>query len=473
VAFWRLEAGDSDRLAVVDAASNTEWSWTELRATADDFASLLPDDPKPVGLVFCDRSAAQIAAYLGALRSGAAVVLLDARLAERQRNRLLERYRPRFVWHPEPDAVDREAWRRRDLGTDGYLWLRTEPAPGPIHPDFAVGLSTSGTTGSPKLVRLSYENLAANAAAITDYLELDERSRAITSLPTHYAYGLSILNSRLHAGGSLVCTDASPTTAAFWEAFEGRHCTSVAGVPFTWRLFRRLEFGRRDLEDLRVMTQAGGALARPLVEHFHRVALDHDAAFYVMYGQTEATARMAYVPPAAMPEKAHTIGVPIPGGEFSLESRPETADADGELVYTGPNVMMGYAESRPELAEGDRRDGRLATGDLARRDDDGFYELVGRIDRFSKLYGRRLHTDHLATRIRNEFDTEVACLVLEDTLHAVIGDRAAPTDEIRGYLIDCISLPAKALEVHSVDQLPHTTVGKIDFGAIERNLTDA
>lgn len=166
-----------------------------------------------------------------------------------------------------------------------------------LHPDLALLLSTSGSTGSPKLVRLSRDNVASNAAAIADYLRLGRSDRAITSLPLHYCYGLSVLHSHLVAGGSVVLTGLSVVDECFWDLFAGAGATSFAGVPHTFDLLAASRFEERELPNLRHVTQAGGRLAPEDVRRWAGVGRERGWDLVVMYGQTEATARMAYLPP--------------------------------------------------------------------------------------------------------------------------------------------------------------------------------
>ncbi|MER5836540.1 AMP-binding protein, partial [Streptomyces sp. NPDC002130] len=259
-----------------------------------------------------------------------------------------------------------------------------------LHPDLALLLSTSGSTGSPKLVRLSHDNLQSNAESIAAYLGIRQSDRAATTLPPHYCYGLSVIHSHLLRGAGLILTERSVADTAFWEEFRAARGTALAGVPYTFDLLDRVGFARMRLPHLRYVTQAGGRLAPERVAAYAELGRRSGWELFVMYGQTEATARMAYLPPALAHERPETIGVPIPGGSFRLRPVDGIASPDtGELVYSGPNVMLGYAETPADLALG-RTLEELPTGDIARRAPDGLYEIVGRRSRFIKILGLRL-----------------------------------------------------------------------------------
>lgn len=350
------------------------------------------------------------------------------------------------------------------LCTSAGGWELAEVRPGTrhdLHPDLAVLLGTSGSTGTPKLVRLSRENLRSNAAAIADYLQLGPHSRAATTLPMHYCYGLSVVNSHLHAGGSLWLTDRSVVDDGFWEAFGDARATTLAGVPYTFELLEASGVDWAAQPGLRQVTQAGGRLAPERVRELALRGRRHGFDFVVMYGQTEATARMAYLPPQLAAERPHTIGIPIDGGEFRLD--------DGELVYSGPNVMLGYAESAADLALGGTLT-ELRTGDLAIQHDDGLFELVGRRSRLAKLYGTRLDLD-LAERLLDERGI-AARMVSDDRVLRVFVRDESRIDDAVAAITSTHCVPAHAVRVRVVEDFPTTSTGKPDHAALSR-LDDA
>jgi acyl-CoA synthetase (AMP-forming)/AMP-acid ligase II len=243
-------------------------------------------------------------------------------------------------------------------------------------------------------VRLSYAAIDANAKQIAEYLELTARDRPITTLPIHYSYGLSVVTSHLNVGATIILTGQSVIDAAFWQLVRKEEVTSLAGVPYTYELLDRVGFRDMSLPSLRTLTQAGGRLPPETVRRYTEWAKARDARFFVMYGQTEATARMSYMPPARILDAPDCIGIPIPRGSFRLIDETGTTISSpgtvGELVYSGPNVMLGYALSPDDLSKG-RELEELRTGDLASRDAQGLYRIVGRKSRFAKLYGLRIN----------------------------------------------------------------------------------
>ena len=336
-----------------------------------------------------------------------------------------------------------------------------------VAPELQLLLATSGSTGNAKLVRLSEANLNANAESIATYLGIRRDDRSIQSLPMQYSYGLSLVNSHLWAGGMVVFSPHSFIRPEFWSDFDGRRCTSFAGVPYIYQTLHRLRFDAARHPTLHTLTQAGGALRPDLIQHYHEMALRGGQRFFVMYGQTEATARISYVPPDRLDEKLGAIGVPIPGGSMRLEPLPNGRPSHEQLVYEGPNVMLGYARSRQDLMLGDRLGGVLRTGDLAQVDEDGFFRLCGRLKRIAKLYGRRLSLADVEHEVEHEFHVSAAVVEGENQI-IVFVERAAMLRRtvIRQHLAKSLAVPPAAVKVEGVDTIPLTTSGKKDYTAL-------
>lgn len=332
-----------------------------------------------------------------------------------------------------------------------------------LHPDLALLLSTSGSTGSPKLVRLSHANLQANAESIAAYLHLTADDRAMTTLPMHYCYGLSVINSHLLRGASLVLTDLSVVDPRFWELFTAHRATSFAGVPYTFDLLDRVGFDKMSLPGLRYVTQAGGRLDPQRVRDLAALGRRTGWDLFVMYGQTEATARIAYLPPDLAAHSPQAIGVPIPGGSLHLSPTDDCPADAGELVYRGPNVMLGYAHSPADLALG-RTVTELRTGDLARRTPDGLFEIIGRRSRFAKIFGLRLDLQQIESHLRREGVT-AGCASDDDTLAiAYEGDHTA--DHVQQLVAQAHGLPHHVVRVAATARLPRLASGKPDYQAV-------
>jgi acyl-CoA synthetase (AMP-forming)/AMP-acid ligase II len=313
---------------------------------------------------------------------------------------------------------------------------------------------------------LAERNVLANAVSIAEYLELGPGERAIQSLPMYYSYGLSVLNSHLVSGGTVVLTSDSFIRPEFWKVVDHHSCTSFAGIPYMYETLHRLRFDPARHSSLRTLTQAGGGLKPDLISHFHGLTTKVGMRFVVMYGQTEATARISYVPPGRLGEKIGTIGIAIPGGHLSLREIP--GESMCEMIYRGPNVMMGYAECQADLALGDELKGELPTGDLAVQDGDGYFRLVGRLNRFAKLFGRRISLEDVERSLENTFKVPVAVVEGDNLLRIFMeGLVLAKPEEVVHAVCEQLAVPPKAIEIRNVEQLPRTGNGKKNYSALK------
>jgi long-chain acyl-CoA synthetase len=402
---------------------------------------------KGLAVLFADPDVSTVGCYLACLATGTAVLIADPGLTDAAVTRLAEAYRPDLMLRPRGTPPD-------GYRPDGpHVWRRTSRSDEPVYEDTAVLMTTSGSTGAPRAVRLSYGNIETNANAIADGLGITAADRAITSLPPHYCYGLSVLNSHLVRGAPVVLTAASPTGRRFWQLVTRLACTSFAGVPLAYEALLPM-LSRHWPPTLRSLTQAGGALLPSHVAEYARLASEHEGRFFVMYGQTEATARISILDSSLHPDRIGTVGRAIPGGRLRVES--------GEVVYTGPNVMLGYADSRADLAAGDQSHGTLRTGDLGTLDADGFLTLRGRIKRIAKIAGRRISLDE----VEQSLGGGVAAVAADSRVvvyHA--GERDGLSGEV-ARLCSQLGVPTASVRLAALPELPTTGSHKIDYPSL-------
>jgi hypothetical protein len=335
----------------------------------------------------------------------------------------------------------------------------------PIHPDLVLLFATSGTTGASKLVKITGGNILSNTRSIINYLGLTEESRAITSLKPSYTYGLSVINAQLLSGGALLLTNRSVQDPGFWSFARAKGATLLSGVPHTYEMLAE-DAALDTTPSLRLLTQAGGKLRPELVRAYARRGRRAGWKFFVMYGQTEASPRMAYLPSEFAETASETIGLAVPGGTLWLEDeagRPiEEALVEGELIYRGPNVMAGYALSRDDLAHAVPGE-RLATGDLAMRRADGLYVITGRRSRFIKPLGQRIGLDDVEALLVRRGIAAAAVAQGEGLLIAHEGDTTLSAAEFA----DELGVPVSFVSLRKVQALPRLASGKVDYFAVE------
>ena len=446
----RLESfGDNIAVVSDDGASV---SYRQLAKLSDDCLNTASLPKRTLLAIECTNSLQSLAAYLGALRSGHPVLMVDSQLSHDLRHRLYSHYRVSHVF-----------------GQSGF-WNPTENSSPQLHPDLSLLLSTSGSTGSPKLVKLTNKNLEENSRSISRYLALTQLDRPITSLPIHYSYGLSVINSHLSIGATLLVTGEPVTAKLFWDFFCAGEATSIAGVPMTYVMLKKMRFERINIPSLRTLTQAGGRLPAEIVRWLSEISTERGYRFFVMYGQTEATARISYVPPDRLPEKAESIGLAIPGGKLDLiddfGDEIHEPGMTGELRYSGDNVMMGYASEAGDLILPDVMKGVLMTGDLAHRDEDGFYYIDGRKKRFLKIFGNRISLDEVEAYL-NTSGLSVAVTGIDDQLLIAVHDtNSFDIKNIADKISSYYRIHRSAIKILTVKDIPLSSAGKIQYAEL-------
>lgn len=443
--------------------------YEELAAEAKTFT----DAVSRKGLLFClcENKLGSFVGYVACMEHNIPIVLLDGSKDLSVLKNLMEIYQPEYIWV--------ETARIEEIGGETVYSYATyslqrmnyevEVEKPEINPELALCLTTSGSTGSPKFVRLSAKNVLANAESIAEYLSIDENERPITTLPSYYSYGVSVINSHLIKGATILLTEGTVAQREFWNFLKEQQATSIAGVPYTYEMLRMLRFFRMDLPYLKTMTQAGGKLNKDIAKQYIEFAQEKDKRFFVMYGQTEATARMSYLPLEHALDKYASIGIAIPGGKFSLMDVNgnviEESDVDGELIYEGPNVSLGYAECRADLAKGDENHGVLHTGDVARRDADGYYYITGRMKRFVKVWGNRCNLDATEQLVK-VVTTSCACVGVDDKITIFVTQEGLEESIIK-LLVEKTGFNNRAFEVRVIDAIPVKSSGKIDYQVMQ------
>ena len=428
----------ADRILAQDDAGRT-LHYGELPGLTRQWQTRLPG--RRVVVMLCANTVPHLVAYAGLHSAGHVLILLPAVTATSTLADLCERY--------QVEALVR-------VDANGNIQIEhLKAAPSPLHPDLSICLSTSGSTGSPKLVRFSNDRLAANAQAIRDYLDIGPDEVAMAHLPLEYSFGLSVLHSHVAAGASVLLSEYPIMQKSFWMRLK--EATSFAGVPFHFDMLLRMRLERMDLPHLRTLTQAGGHMNPDVVIQVHTIATQRGWQFHLMYGQTEAGPRISWLPHELVPQWTGCIGHAIPGVELSLQ--------DDELVVHSPSVMMGYALNRSDLALGDDMHGWLHTGDLAEQAGAGIYKITGRKSRFLKLQGNRVGLQDVETRLQAEGHT-VHALGQDNKLE--LCTTSTNTEAVRQAALNLFSFPPRTLRVHTVAHITRTPNGKVDYAALAR-----
>jgi acyl-coenzyme A synthetase/AMP-(fatty) acid ligase len=449
-----------NRIALIDGVTGASWTYGALVDEVARRRDSLQSAEKRLLFAFCNNQLPFVAWYLAAIEAGHAVALLSDQTDQELAVKLVSLYRPEWVvgsLTADPDKYEEAG---------GGLWRRSRPDGTPLHSDLALLLSTSGSTGSPKFVRLRRANLESNAESIRQALSISGEDVPIAHLPINYSYGLSVVNSHLLASATIVLTREGLISSTFWETIRRYRVNSFSGVPYTYQMLRRLGLERLDVPSLRVMTQAGGKLDNETISHFHSSMSERQGRFFVMYGQTEATARISVLAHNDVPRKLGSAGRAIPDGVLRIADENGSLvvgpDTEGELVYAGPNVMLGYATQREDLSKGDELGGLLFTGDRARLDDEGYVFILGRAKRDAKLFGLRVNLDEIETFVR--YHGPAAAVARSDCV-VIFCEFGTPAThiEVRSALAAKLKIHQSAFVFRRIDRLPVKHSGKISY----------
>ena len=426
------------------------------RTVFDDSDRLFRGCDRGVVTILAQRNYETVVAYVGALRSGLIPLIVDSELREQDISDLVEVYRSDYIFG-QPCSLLTKYKIQSSVG-NSVLCRANSSSNGSDFSQLGLLLPTSGSTGDPKCVRLSYKNLDVVTHAINRYLGLSPGRVSISSLPFHYSYGLSTLNCIIDSRSTLVLSSQSWLEQSFWLLCERECVTDLAGVPFMFQILARLNLSKKLLANLKCVMQAGGAMSPMLT----RVILDkfakHDVKFYTMYGQTEAGPRISYVPNEYALIKLGSVGIPIDIGLVKTDA--DDGVSAGELIYHGPNVCLGYAQSREDLAKGDENFGVLRTGDIAQIDEDGFITIIGRKKRFVKISGASINLDSIE-RIGNQIHGEVAVVGKDDFVLILIQD--GNEELCRNQMLDELSIPRRSIQCKKIERLLRLSNGKLDY----------
>jgi long-chain acyl-CoA synthetase len=453
-----------DSIFLIEAESGIKWSYKEVFGHGDD---LVKRFPKGLLVLAAINKRLFSIAYVGALRSGRPVFVLDGETSLSNLLQIIELYRPSVVVSDVHQYLD--GWNREAIFDLGFVHINPDSPDHEICKDLAALMPTSGSTGSPKAVRVSYDNVKFSTKSIGKYLEIKSTRRLITSLPLHYTYGLSLLHLSLFFGIPIVLSDRSAITREFWDEVVLHRVTDFSGVPFQYKSLARTGIDPRSLAQLVCMTQAGGVLEKSVTKKFLDISREHEIKFFTMYGQTEATPRISYVPPKLAEEKLGSAGVAIPGGRIEIDQssndRSYLGFVEGEIVYVGPNVSLGYATSYKDLSLGDEFKGKLRTGDIGFLDDDGFLFITGRVSRDIKVSGKRVNLDSLQNSL-SPLAQDLAIIGRDDQIIIVaVSDN---DKDLALNVFDRLSVHPSQVRIELMEQLPRLSSGKVDYVTLSK-----
>ncbi|MDO5424008.1 MAG: AMP-binding protein [Eubacteriales bacterium] len=462
--FLDIDKFSREQVAIIDE-SYQKVTYGELCDFTDEMKKL--ELERAIVFSLCENSAGALAGIIAFETLKVVPLLLSSHIEKELLSALESIYTPSYYWVPE-SFEDKPAGEVL-FQKYGYWLIRTRNRGYKIHDKLSLLMTTSGSTGSPKLVRYKYGNLEANAKNVAKAFGWTNKERCIADLPLQYTMGLNVINSHLVVGATILLIKSNLMSMEFWDFIKKQRGTNFTGVPFSYEIMMKLRFTRMNLPDLYTLAEGGGKLTDELYVKLCAYAKEKGKRFCPTFGTTETSARMAFCPPDMAAEKIGSIGKAIPGGELFLldDEGNEISDivAQGELGYRGPNVTMGYGICREDLEKGDEWQGEYHTGDIARRDEDGFYYIVGRKKRFLKLFGLRVSLDQCERLLKTDFDGEFACVGTDKkmTIYTTNQEAASKTPK---YLSEKLNMNILAFQARYIANIPKNDTGKTVYAKL-------
>lgn len=420
-------------------------------------------NPVEKGLLFLynDNQLPSIEVLLNFYGTAHTIALLGQKLHTEFKDRIEAEYRPKYIFDPLRDKIPGYSLKEfsdsiKIFAKDDY---HNEIA---IHPEIKILLSTSGTTGIPKLVKLSDENLYQNAISILRYMPILESDVVPLNVPINFVYGFSIFTTNCMRAGRIVCSDKDIMQKAFWEEMEEYGYSTLGGVPFLYENLNRIGFFRKDSPSLRYFTHTGGVINEALRKTIFSYCHEFEKDFFAQYGQTEAGGRMAYLTTDGLLEEETSIGTPVHGGDFSIDS-----DTD-ELLFSHSSIFGGYANTLEDLATYEQP-AVLHTGDTARKGQNGIYYITGRIKRIMKLFGIRLNLDEVESILKNELKGNTfVCLNSNDKKIIVLYDNQDIDPQVITEIIkNKLRINPLYVRTEPIESFPLSQNGKINYPLLQ------
>lgn len=457
----------NNNTALILEKKNKKISYSKL----DSYLSSISKKFKKNSLAFllCKNNLETVACYLSLLRMDCAIVLLDEQIDNRLLTKLTNIYKPNLIFLPKKYKKNLKKYKETFIFFDYMLYKERIYSKKKIHPNLSLLISTSGSTGTPKLVKLSKNNLINNTIQICKYLPITKKDTTITTLPMSYVYGLSVINTHIYKGASILLNTRSIIEKDFWVKMVENKISSFSGVPYIYSLIEKLNLKNFPPKSLKYSTQAGGKLSIRTLENIINKYKKFNIRFFSMYGASETTSRMSYVPWNMTTKKKGSIGIPLKGGSFYLEDKNgkkiNQSNKIGELVYSGKNVFMGYSNNLNDLSKGDVNNGIFKTGDYAYKDKDDYYFITGRKDRYIKIYGMRVNLDEFEDII-TKYGVENICTQKKHNKILIYVKNFNKNEQLKKYLIKLTKLPPSSLEIKKIKKFKLNKNLKISYNEL-------
>lgn len=421
---------------------------------------------KSLVLIITSNSLAPIISYVSGIKNSFVTILADIKTDKKNIQEIIKAYKPKFLILPKEHLLKFSREKNIVYSFYDYLIIKINNSKKFIsNKELCVLMPTSGSMGSQKFVKISKENLKSNSNSIIKYLKIKKHDKSITNMPISYSYMLSIINTHLECGASIVVTNKTMLEKAFWDQLAKNKITFFNGVPYIYEILIRLGLKNCKLETIKTFTQAGGKLNEKYLMEIIKFCKNNKKKFFVMYGQAEASPRMTYLDWKSCEKKIGSIGKAIPSTKIWISNSQRKKISKpyqiGELTFYGRNVSSGYSYKFSDLNNKLKKKKILYTGDLAYFDKEKFFYIKGRKNRIFKIYGNRINLDEVEFRMKKK-NYDVVLKEVNNKLN-VFFEKYYSKNKILKNLNEIIGQNILQIKFNNLKKFPRTNSGKINY----------
>jgi long-subunit acyl-CoA synthetase (AMP-forming) len=422
-------------------------------------------------LIVSENSLGSLLAYIFCIINNHVGIIIDSKTTNLNILKIFKNYQPNYVFlSKKKKSIFKKICSEKYIFFDQSLMKNKINKKKKLNENLSLLLSTSGSMGSIKFVKLSRNNIKHNADSIISYLKINKKDSAITNLPISYSYMLSVINTHFEVGASIVISKYSLVEKKFWETLKNSKVTSFNGVPYTYEILTKIGIKNIKIETLRYLTHAGGKLEKDKLKEIIKFCKKNNLKFFSMYGQTEASPRISYLKPEFSERKIGSIGKGMPGNKiYIIDSSGKKIlkpFVEGEIICEGKNVFMGYSENYNDLKKANEENYKLKTGDLGFFDKDGFFYITSRISKITKIFGHRIDIGTLEN-LMSQKGYKIACLSNDKKIFIFIEKKYNKKNLINA-ISKITNLDIGSFELIKLKYLPRTSNNKISYNELKK-----
>jgi len=426
---------------------------------------------KSLILIVSENSLGSLLAYIFCIINNHVGIIIDSKTTNLNILKIFKNYQPNYVFlSKKTKSIFKKICSEKYIFFDQSLMKNKINKKKKLNENLSLLLSTSGSMGSIKFVKLSRNNIKHNADSIISYLKINKKDSAITNLPISYSYMLSVINTHFEVGASIVISKYSLVEKKFWETLKNSKVTSFNGVPYTYEILTKIGIKNIKIETLRYLTHAGGKLEKDKLKEIIKFCKKNNLKFFSMYGQTEASPRISYLKPEFSERKIGSIGKGMPGNKiYIIDSSGKKIlkpFVEGEIICEGKNVFMGYSENYNDLKKANEENYKLKTGDLGFFDKDGFFYITSRISKITKIFGHRIDIGTLEN-LMSQKGYKIACLSNDKKIFIFI-EKKYNKKNLINTISKITNLDIGSFELIKLKYLPRTSNNKISYNELKK-----